>query len=140
SRVEDREPAEAGSVAGNFLRGAWVWLPASVIVAHGHGHFFGEAWLLLAVVGNIGNADDAHQVLVLRIVEHYKALHFLLAHIAQHFPHIIILKAVEHFLGFHGADAIVRRLSIRKHPNCQIAIGDHADQSVVLGDWYKAGI
>jgi hypothetical protein len=86
----------------------------------------------LAVRGEIAERDDAHQPLV--AVEHGQATHLDIAHVLQHGADFLVIEAIFDVRCHDIADRRFRTFAQGNAAHRDIAVSDHADQLIAVGD------
>src|SRR5215468_5282759 len=108
----------------SLLRLQGVWAP-DVLQHLSHERFFSGHGR------QIVDGNDSHQPLL--TVEDDQATDRLLLHQVGRLGQGLVLEAVEHLRGHHLANArLLRRASLRRCSNGDVAIGDDADQTIVF--------
>ncbi len=87
---------------------------------------------------DVGERDDTHQTFA--TVEHGQPPQFDVGHVVRHLVDVVIGKAVFHLHAHHIAHRSLRSLSGGHCAHRDVAVGDHADQPVVLTHREGAGI
>ena len=86
----------------------------------------------------VAERDDPDQPLV--AVEHRQPAHLEVGHVLRDVVEVVVVEAVFDLLAHHVAHLGVRALALRHRAHRDVAVGDHADQAVVLADRQHAGV
>src|ERR1700682_1931453 len=92
----------------------------------------------VVIAGEVTQRNDADQPLV--AIDDRQAPDLGLAHVARHIVDFIGVEAVEHFLAHDIGDLGVRRLALSYRADDDIAVGDDADQPIVVADRQRTGV
>jgi hypothetical protein len=80
----------------------------------------------------IRHGDYPNQALL--PVQDGQAADLVLAHVLDHMVDILVLEAIFHVLGHDLADLRVRALARRQAAHDDVAVGDHADDAIMIAD------
>src|SRR5688572_23415405 len=86
----------------------------------------------------VAERDDTHQALL--AAHHRQATHLDVGHVAGDVLQVLILVAILDLRAHHLAHRCFRAFALRNRAHGDVAVGDHADEAVVLSHRHRAGV
>ena len=88
--------------------------------------------------GEIAEGKDADEALL--TVHHWQASHLNVGHVLRDMIEILVFEAVLDFLRHNLVHLRVGPLALADTAYCDVTVGDHADQTILLPDRERADI
>lgn len=88
--------------------------------------------------GDVSQRDNANEAFV--TIQDRKTTQLLVAHIIGNVFYFLFLIAVPYLFGHNSPNLRIASLALSHATNNDIAVSDHADQAIVLGDRERTGV